>query len=57
MPLPWVAAWALFLLGDMISRPMNRWDWASWLYPSYRRIMLASVWLSDTFYLNVWRKP
>jgi len=35
-------AWTLLGVGHVISRPMVRWDWASWIYPAYNRIMLAS---------------
>jgi hypothetical protein len=38
----WVISWILYLLGDLISRPMNRFDWA-WLYPAYNRLMVWSM--------------
>jgi hypothetical protein len=31
-------AWALFCLGDLVSRPMQRWD-LGFLYPIYNRLM------------------
>ena len=34
--------WILYGLGDLISRPMNRFDCMSWLYPAYNWLMLRS---------------
>jgi hypothetical protein len=41
------ASWLLYWLGDLVSRPMSRWDAFSWLYPAYNRLMLASSRLQD----------
>lgn len=35
-------SYILYYAGDLISRPMNRFDWG-WLYPLYNRLMLWSV--------------
>lgn len=35
-------AWVLYWLGDLISRPMCRFDWA-WLYGPYKWLMLTSA--------------
>jgi hypothetical protein len=32
-------AWAVFLLGDAVSRVMNSADWLGHLYPAYSRLM------------------
>ena len=37
----YILTWILFGLGDLISRPMNRFDWA-WIYPAYNNLMLWS---------------
>ena len=41
------ASWLLYWLGDLVSRPMSRWDACWWLYPVYNRLMLASSRLQD----------
>ncbi|WP_157661398.1 hypothetical protein [Burkholderia ubonensis] len=41
----WLAAWALFWMGHVVSRSMERFDWA--VYPLYTRLMLASVGVQD----------
>ena len=38
----YVVSWALYWLGDLISHPMNRFDW-DWLYSTYNNVMLASL--------------
>jgi len=37
----WLISWAMYWVGDAISRPMHWFDWA-WLYPAYNRIMCLS---------------
>lgn len=37
----YLVSWLLYWLGDLISYPMNYFDW-SWLYPLYNRLMLSS---------------
>jgi len=37
----YILSWILYGLGDIISRPMQWFDWA-WLYPAYNRLMLSS---------------
>lgn len=39
--LAYILSWILFGLGDLISKPMNWFDWG-WLYPAYNRLMLWS---------------
>ena len=36
-----VASEVLFFLGDLASRPMERFDWG-WLYPTYNYLMNTS---------------
>jgi hypothetical protein len=36
-----LASTVLYHIGDWISWPMSRFDWA-WLYPVYNRIMILS---------------
>jgi hypothetical protein len=43
----WIAAWILYGLGHIFSRPLSWWAWADFaapvLYPAYNRCMLASL--------------
>jgi len=34
-------SWTLYWLGDIICRPMERFDWV-WLYPTYNKLMCWS---------------
>jgi hypothetical protein len=36
----------LYWLGDLVSKPMDRLDWA-WLYPLYNRLMISSLLVQD----------
>ena len=36
----------LYCVGDWVSRPMSRFDWA-WLYPVYHRLMIWSCDIQD----------
>jgi len=36
----------LYCVGDWVSRPMSRFDWA-WLYPVYHRLMIWSYDIQD----------
>jgi len=36
----------LYCVGDWVSRPMSRFDWA-WLYPVYSWLMIASSNVQD----------
>lgn len=38
----------LFTLGDLVSKPMIKFDW-SWLYPMYNKLMLWSVGLQRRY--------
>jgi hypothetical protein len=37
----YIASWILFWIGDLISKPMNYFNW-DWLYPIYNCLMLSS---------------
>lgn len=37
----YIITWVLYIVGDIISKPMQWFDWA-WLYPTYNRLMLLS---------------
>jgi len=37
----YIASWILFWIGDLISKPMNYFNW-DWLYPIYKCSMLVS---------------
>ena len=37
----YIISWSLYWLGDLISRPMQWFDW-DWLYPVYNQLMLTS---------------
>jgi hypothetical protein len=37
----YILSWSLYWLGDLISHPMNRFDWG-WLYSLYSTAMSAS---------------
>lgn len=41
-----VAVYILYYLGDVISRPMVRFD-LGWLYPIYNKLMIASADLQE----------
>jgi hypothetical protein len=38
----YILSWVLYCLGDLVSRPMNWFEWAWWLYPVYNRLMICS---------------
>ena len=38
----YILTWILYGLGDLISKPMSRWDCMAWLYPAYNNLMLWS---------------
>ena len=42
----YVLSWALYWLGNLISHPMNYFDWG-WLYSTYNTVMLASLDVQD----------
>ena len=42
----YIVSWALYGLGDMVSRLMQWFDWA-WIYPVYNKLMLASSDVQD----------
>ncbi len=55
--LAWPLSWALFWLGDVVSKPMHYFNWA-WLYPVYNNLMCWSADVQDWAQLNEpWRKP
>ena len=35
----YILSWILYWLGDLVSKPMNWFEWAWWLYPVYNRLM------------------
>ena len=37
----YILSWLLFWLGELISYPMNYFDWY-WIYPVYNKLMLTS---------------
>ena len=39
--LGYTLTWILYGLGDLVSKPMNWFDWG-WLYPTYNWLMLRS---------------
>lgn len=39
----YLLSWFCFILGDAVSRLMNVFDWAWWLYPVYNRLMSTST--------------
>jgi hypothetical protein len=41
-----VVSRVLYWLGDLVSKPMDRFDWA-WLYPIYNRLMISSLLVQD----------
>lgn len=42
----YIVSWILFWIGDLVSKPMDRFDWA-WLYPVYNRLMISSLLVQD----------
>ena len=40
--LGYILSWILYGLGDLISKPMSRWDCMAWLYTPYNWLMLKS---------------
>lgn len=42
----YIISWILFWIGDLVSKPMDRFDWA-WLYPMYNRLMISSLLVQD----------
>jgi hypothetical protein len=44
--LGYILGWILYGLGDLISRPMQWFDWV-WIYPIYNRLMLWSNDIQD----------
>ena len=54
----YIVSWTLFWLGDLISRPMNRFDCFAWLYPAYNKLMSCSIRVQDWAGLDEpWEKP
>ena len=53
----WPVAHLLYLLGDLVSRLMNRWDGVfGVLYPVYNRLMVWSCDVNDWAGLKLWTK-
>lgn len=46
VPIGWLVSWALYWLGDGISRVMDN-RYLSWLYPAYNSLMIASSNVQD----------
>lgn len=42
----WVLSWILYWLGDLVSKPMEWFDFW-WLYPVYNRLMTWSLQVQD----------
>ena len=42
----YILSWILYGLGDLVSRPMQWFDW-NWLYPLYNWLMLNSLAVQD----------
>jgi hypothetical protein len=42
----YVVSWALYWLGDLVSKPMH-YRYGYWLYPVYNRLMCWSVDVQD----------
>ena len=42
----YVVSWALYWLGDLVSKPMHYINWW-WLYPVYNRLMISSADVQD----------
>jgi len=42
----YIVSWALYWLGDLVSKPMHYFDWA-WLYPVYNHLMIWSADVQD----------
>jgi hypothetical protein len=51
-----VPAYVCFWLGDLLSKPMYRWDTFAWLYPVYNRLMFWSSDLSEWGSVGLWKK-
>ena len=53
----YIVSWALFWLGDIVSKPMQWFEW-EWVYPVYSKIMFASLavqeWANND---GPWEKP
>jgi hypothetical protein len=47
----WPLAWSLYWAGDIISKPLNYFNWW-WLYPVYNNLMCASFVVQDWAKLN-----
>ncbi len=43
----YILSWTLYWLGDIVSKPMNWFEWAWWLYPVYNRLMGWSLRVQD----------
>jgi hypothetical protein len=41
-----IVSYILYWLGDLVSRPMQSFDWI-WLYPIYNRLMISSILVQD----------
>jgi hypothetical protein len=41
----------LFTLGDLVSKPMNKFDW-SWIHPMYNKLMTWSSNIQDQYKCN-----
>ena len=40
----YLLSWLLFLIGDLLSKPMNTFECCDWLYHPYNKLM---IWSSD----------
>ena len=38
----YIVSWVLYGLGDLVSRPMNWFEFMWWLYPAYNNLMTWS---------------
>jgi hypothetical protein len=50
-----ILSWLLWVIGDLIGRPMVSFDWA-WLYPAYNWLMLTSSDLHAWGGIGPWRE-
>jgi hypothetical protein len=52
----WFASHALFVVGDLLSKPMMAFDWG-WIYPAYNRLMGWSSEIQGDSERGPWSKP
>lgn len=52
-----IGSWSLYLVGDLISKPMSTWECCASLYPAYNKLMCVSSDIQDWGGAGPWKVP